>query len=162
MIDYTKPGNTPPGTKHASPPRRQHRTWQDIVVAHPDHIPLGDRPDPLDGTCTVTRPVPIDDPRSRRERRAETRRPAELEVVEDVPVIDMLHARKQRRVQQANRDRRQRKGQRRFMESQRLRAFRDDTVRAQMQVIEGPDTPLRRNVLRSLVAKYGDQIEAAQ
>lgn len=159
MIDYTKPGKTPPGTQHPRPPRRERRTWHDIVAPHPDHIPPGDRPDPLDQTASFTAPVPIDDPRSRRERRAESRRPAELLTQPDVPVVDLIQARKQRRVSVANRARRQRKGQRRFMEQQRLRAFRDDTVRAQMQVLAGPDSPRRRNVYNGLVAKYGDQIQ---
>jgi hypothetical protein len=166
VIDYTKKGKTPPGTKHTPPPRPERRTWLDIVAPHPDHIARGDRPEPA-STATFTAAVRSGDPRPRRERRADPNwRPPEL-FTDEFPVQALVESRKSRRLAVAYRERRRRKGQRAFTRTQLAKEAHNQTVLGQMAVLEaGPDAPGNehryRNIYNAMLRKYGEQFLAAQ
>lgn len=82
----------------------------------------------------------------------------ERELDRQVPV----NARATARARQRALDRRRRKGQIAFTRQQLARAYRDDTIRAQMRALDGPDTPMRRNVLNATMVTYGDQLQGVQ
>lgn len=98
---------------------------------------------------------------SRRDRRAAGLRP--VHVTETVSTAEVLAgARQRRRFEQRIRARRVRKGTHRFNEQQRQQRFSQDTVRAQLAVLEAgreANPAMYDNVTRALVAKYGDQLE---
>lgn len=56
--------------------------------------------------------------------------------------------------------RRQRKGQKAYNRAQFQQRQREATIRGQMGVLQGPDTPMQRNVVRALAAKHGEAPDA--
>lgn len=121
------------------------------------------------GLVTFTFPHPLGPTvYSRRERRAAER--AGLHQSDgfrtvEIPFEDAFMVRKRRRIAEADRTRRQRKGQRRFYEQQRQRAFADDTTRAQMAVLQrGPgDTiseAMHTNVVHAVSHRFRDELPA--
>lgn len=113
--DYTKPGNTPPGTKHERPAPRERRTWLDVVKP-PADFKLKDVPK-MPTTVPFTRKVD-----------------GEL-VTRDEPF--QPDARRQRRFAEKIRARRQRKGQKAFNRQQLEQARERETVAMLIRVAEG-------------------------
>jgi hypothetical protein len=173
VIDYSKPGKTPPGTKHPRPAKRDRLTWihlvrpaqpaesdNDGVVRRLGKRLRGEQDEPE--TVTITTFEPPVDRRPRRERRADPNwEPPTLVVHKDVPIEEVAHAREGRRATKAYIARRQRRGQRNLVRTQLRKEFHDDTIRAQMDVLEtrSPGDPMYDNVYNGLVAKHGLELE---
>lgn len=144
--DYSKPGNTAPGTVHTRPSRELGKTWLDFVKPAAGFVR---KPAPtLPSTVRFTRPEPTHDataPMSRRERRELSRKtgvdfPSAF-ITRDEPLHAVINgARKSRRIAKANRDRRQTKGQRAFTRQNLAAARERDTILALVAVAEGRTT----------------------
>lgn len=143
--DYSKPGNTPPGTKHARPERVARKTWLDFVK--PDSgFTLKEAPK-LPEVVPFTRLVD-----------------GEL-VTKDEPFAKVVAgARKSRRIAAANRARRQRKGQRAFDRQQMEQARERDTVLALVRVADGQveATPAARENATFGLQRRMEKLQGAQ
>lgn len=141
-INYNKPGKTPPGTKHPRPELAAKRTWLDIVRPgpKPKH---SKRIKPAESVSFTTAEPPKTALR-RRARRDLGRLVGPDQsafvgrlVTEERPRESLLNARKARRMHEAFRKKRQKKGQRIYDRRERLVEIERQQILVLLEVAQG-------------------------
>lgn len=142
--DYTKPGKTPPGTKHTPPPRPERKTWLHFIG--PAHDYTQREPEKTPTTVPFTR---MEDG---------------VLVTRDEPFNKVAAgARMQRRFAQARRDRQRAKGQRAFTRQQLAEQRERDALLSLIRVVNGETsaTPAAKDNATAHLAKRMKEMQSA-